>query len=272
MADRRPTARQFAIRRTVAVGVLVAAVFLLTAVVRAVWPDGPAPADQLVAAGTSAAESTATPKTPKPTPSTPVRTTSTATTTTPPRTYPKTGDGKVTILSVPRWTGANAVRSGARAVAYTIETEGGLGVPTDELITKIEATLHDKRGWQTEDPVRFVNVTPAQSKAGKHVDIRITLASPTLTDELCGPVNTQGDVSCNWGGRSVLNVKRWVTGVKYYGDDLDTYRTYVINHEVGHGLGYGHDYCRAKGKRANVMVPQTLGLQGCAAWPWPVGA
>ena len=53
-----------------------------------------------------------------------------------------------------------------------------------------------------------------------------------------------------------------------YGADLTGYRTYVVNHEVGHSLGHGHAYCAGKGEVAPVMQ-QTYGVKGCSAWPWP---
>ena len=100
--------------------------------------------------------------------------------------------------------------------------------------------------------------------------MHVTLATPTLTGKLCGPLNvTAANVSCWWGGRAVLNLHRWVRGSATYGTDLTSYRTYLVNHEVGHGLGHRHVSCPAPGRPAPIMVQQTLGLEGCRAWPWP---
>jgi hypothetical protein len=181
---------------------------------------------------------------------------------------PQNGNGKVTVVSLP----AAPVATTGRTVRYTVEIEGGLGVDPAEVAAKVQSVLLDSKGWQKVDGVRFVNVTPAQAANGAHVDIRVTLASPGLTDKLCAPMRTLSQVSCWNGERSVLNFRRWALGDDSYGSDVARYRIYQINHEVGHGLGHGHSMCPGKGQRAPVMVQQTLDLGGCKPWPYPSGA
>jgi hypothetical protein len=178
------------------------------------------------------------------------------------------GDGRFTVVAVPTPT-QRTIRASGRPVRYTVEVEGGLGVSPDKVASKIESVLLDPRGWQTQDHVRFVNVSPAQAAAGAQVDLRITLASPDTTDALCAPLETKGQVSCHNGDRVVLNLRRWIQGAAAYGNDLDGYRTYLVNHEVGHGIGHAHAACGGPGQPAPVMMQQTYGLQGCTAWPWP---
>ncbi|WP_404388552.1 DUF3152 domain-containing protein [Humibacillus xanthopallidus] len=178
------------------------------------------------------------------------------------------GSGTLTVVAVPAAALGTPPTSG-RTVRWTLETEGGLGVDATALATTVATVLADPRGWQTKDRVRFVNVSPAEAARRADVDLKITLASPDLTDRLCAPLQTRGQVSCHNGGRVVLNARRWLLGAEAYGTDVAAYRTYLVNHEVGHGLGHGHAYCGGAGKVAPVMMQQTYGLKGCTAWPWP---
>ena len=181
---------------------------------------------------------------------------------------PQNGNGKITVVSVPD----AAVATTGRTVTYTVEVEGGLRVNPKQVAATVQSVLLDPKGWQKVDGVRFVNVSPAEAAKGAHVDVRVTLASPGLTDRLCAPMRTLSQVSCWNGERSVLNFRRWALGDDSYGADVARYRIYQVNHEVGHGLGHQHRFCPGKGERAPVMVQQTLDLGGCTPWPYPSGA
>lgn len=181
---------------------------------------------------------------------------------------PQNGTGSIRVIEV---AGPQSKAAG-RTVRYTVEVENGLDVDEALVARTVREVLLHERGWQGKDGIRFVNVSPAEEKAGGRVDIRVTLASPGLTDQLCAPLQTLSQVSCWNDGRSVLNLRRWQLGDDSYGDDVERYRIYQVNHEVGHGLGHQHRSCPAKGERAPVMVQQTLDMQGCKPWPYPTGA
>jgi hypothetical protein len=179
---------------------------------------------------------------------------------------PDAGSGTLSAVEIP----SGPVTATGRTVAYGIDIEDGLPVAAADFAAVVHAVLIDDRGWQTKDGVRFLPVSPAERAAGAHVDIRVTLASPSLTAELCAPLNTTvQQVSCWNGSRAVLNLTRWIRGASTYGDDLASYRDYLVSHEVGHGLGHGHVHCSGAGRPAPVMVQQTKDLEGCTAWPWP---
>ncbi|MGN6634413.1 MAG: DUF3152 domain-containing protein, partial [Oryzihumus sp.] len=114
---------------------------------------------------------------------------------------PLHGTGRIRVVPV---SGPASAATG-RTVRYTVEIEDGLGVDPRTVAATVRTVLLDRRGWQAKDRVRFVNVTPAQSAAGARVDIRVTLASPALTDRLCAPLSTRSEVSCWNGSRAVLN-------------------------------------------------------------------
>ena len=170
------------------------------------------------------------------------------------------------VLPVPAGTGSTT----GRIVRFTVEAEGGLDVDTEEFARIVESVLHGSRGWEGVDGVRFVNLSAADIAAGQSADVRVTLASPTTTNAVCAPQLTGiQKVSCSTGHRAVINLFRWMSGSVTYGTDLASYRVYVINHEVGHLLGHGHEGCPKRGSRAPVMVQQTKFLLGCTAWPYP---
>lgn len=180
---------------------------------------------------------------------------------------PHRATGQLEFVPVPR-----GPRTPGRTVTYTLEIERGLPIVGSEVARTVADVLADRRGWRTAAGVRFVAVSRRAAKAGAPVDVRITLASPGLVDRLCAPLGTAGELSCWRGGRAVLNARRWVGGARTFGADVEAYRIYLINHEVGHAVGRPHEECPRKGHRAPVMVQQTKALDGCVAWPWPVRA
>jgi hypothetical protein len=165
------------------------------------------------------------------------------------------------LVPVPLALPANT-RAG-REIRYRVEVESGLPFPAEPFARTVHAVLGHPRGWQGVAHVRFRLV------ASGPVDLTVTLASPRQTDRLCAPLRTRGEVSCWNGSRAVLNAKRWALGSPTYGDALDAYRRYLVAHEVGHGLGRGHENCPGAGASAPVMVQQTKSLQGCRANPYP---
>ncbi|MEO7130473.1 MAG: DUF3152 domain-containing protein [Dermatophilaceae bacterium] len=178
------------------------------------------------------------------------------------------GTGQFTVLPVPALATTGSATAG-RVVRYTVEIEGGLGVNPVAYASTVVSVLTDPRGWQAKDGVRFVNVTPAQAADGEAPTLRIRLASPDTTDQLCAPLLTRGQVSCHNGRNVVLNARRWLLGADAYGTDVASYRIYLVNHEVGHGIGHGHAACPLAGQAAPVMMQQTYGVGQCTAWPWP---
>jgi hypothetical protein len=159
--------------------------------------------------------------------------------------------------------GENAGSDEPGVVRVRFEIEEGLSIDGDCFATEVMQVLNDDRGWSGIENVTF-------STAGDGpADLRVVLASPETTDSLCYPARTNGRYSCRKGTSVVVNVTRWETGTDDYADDLSTYRTYLINHEVGHFFGRGHLGCPAPGELAPVMMQQTKGLDECRRNGWP---
>jgi len=177
----------------------------------------------------------------------------------PPRVEPPTAaSGRLDVVP-----GTAAPGAGAALLRYRVEIEAGLPFDGPAVAAAVHATLADPRGWTTSGHA-FERVD------GDAFDMRVILASPALTDQLCAPLLTRGEVSCRNGDAVVLNALRWGVGIEGYAGDLASYREYLVNHEVGHRIGRGHVSCPGAGEVAPVMMQQTYGLDGCRANPWPL--
>jgi hypothetical protein len=148
-------------------------------------------------------------------------------------------------------------------IRYLVEMERGLPFDPQQFAAEVHRILNHPAGWGQAGRIRFVRV------ASGPVRFRVSLSSPNLTDERCAPLRTLGRVSCFSRSRAVINAARWGGGSPTYGQDVASYREYLISHEVGHGLGRGHVSCPGLGAPAPVMVQQTKSLDGCRASPWP---
>jgi hypothetical protein len=151
-----------------------------------------------------------------------------------------------------------------RLIRFDVRVERNLDISPDAAAKVIAGVLNDERSWRGSGRVRFELVSADSRRAELHAHI----VTPGTTDRLCAPLLTRGEVSCQNGNKVVLNAKRWLLGAKSYGSDLTNYRRYLVNHEFGHYLGYGHVGCPARGRPAPIRLQQTKGLQGCRKNPW----
>jgi hypothetical protein len=177
--------------------------------------------------------------------------------------YVEQGAGTVSVVP-----GTSAVAGSGPLQRFVVEVEDGIGVDGAAFAAAVEATLGDPRSWGSGGRMSFQRVDTTE--AGSY-DFRVSLVSPGSMERYCPGVGTGGYTSCRYGERAVINLARWETAVPDYEGDVATYRQYVVNHEVGHALGNGHQACPGPGQVAPVMQQQTLGLQGCVknAWPFP---
>jgi len=98
-------------------------------------------------------------------------------------------------------------------------------------------------------------------------DLEITLASAKNIKTYC---NFSG-LSCAdpTNNKIWINNSRWINGAKPSKLSLKNYRIYLINHEVGHILGFRHAIPK-KNRKVPVMNQHTLGLKGGKPWMFPL--
>lgn len=167
--------------------------------------------------------------------------------------------------------GQSAVVGSGPLRTFSVELAPGTGLDLSAVTAEVESILLDPtRGW-TARGARSLQRVGTSGQAG----IRVVIAPPSTVDAYCRRVglDTGGRLSCWDGRRTMLNLTRWNTGVAPFHTDLTVYRQYLVSHEVGHGLGFGHVSCPGRGQIAPVMMQQSKGLGGCVAngWPYPHG-
>ncbi|MFJ4811418.1 DUF3152 domain-containing protein [Streptomyces longwoodensis] len=159
-----------------------------------------------------------------------------------------------------------------RKYTYRVDVEQGLGLDGALFAQAVQATLNDKRSWAHGGARTFERVSTGEP------DFVITLASPGTTAKWCaksGLDTTEDNVSCDSASteRVMINAYRWAQGSRTYGAAIHAYRQMLINHEVGHRLGYAHVTCDKNGELAPVMQQQTKFLDHdgihCRPNPWP---
>ena len=65
-----------------------------------------------------------------------------------------------------------------------------------------------------------------------------------------------------------VNLKHRLLGSPEFDGPIHDYRALIINHEVSHRIGHGHQGCPGPGRPAPVMMQQIKGLHGCTANAW----
>ncbi|MEW1636209.1 DUF3152 domain-containing protein [Streptomyces sp. NPDC093801] len=159
-----------------------------------------------------------------------------------------------------------------KVVRYRVDVEQGLGMDPQLFAEAVQRTLNDPRSWGHDGAMTFERVPDGKA------DFVITLASPGTTGTWCAKSDldtTIDNVSCDSASteRVMINAFRWGQGSPTYGaEQMLAYRQMLINHEVGHRLGHGHESCRKPGSLAPIMQQQTKSLDiddiHCLPNPW----
>lgn len=150
-----------------------------------------------------------------------------------------------------------------KTVTYSVVTRGTIAADINEFKSDANETLNSPKGWAAMG-IQFTEVA-----SGGMFTLYLAEASQLpLFSSGCSEL-----YSCNVGNIVIINQDRWLyatTPWNQAGGSLRNYRNMVINHEVGHWLGHGHESCEGAGQPAPVMQQQSIDLQGCMFNPWPL--
>ncbi len=153
----------------------------------------------------------------------------------------------------------------ARTYTYRIATRGHIVADVNQFASHVQSTLDDPRGWSLGGSIRFVRTEgPA--------NFTIWLAAANTLPSFGPPCSSMW--SCRQGGNVIINQDRWLGASPSWPYGVDTYQHYVVNHEVGHWMGFGHASCPAPWQPAPVMVQQSKGgaaMGRCRFNVWPTG-
>lgn len=155
-----------------------------------------------------------------------------------------------------------STQNAALKLAYCTDARGLESADLARFTQRVAAILADKRGWNNGGEVSFNH--------SQDCDFTIWLSAP-------GSMTSFGAIcdeyySCRVGDDVIINYDRWTKATDPWnaaGMNITDYQALVVNHEVGHRLGFGHPGCPGQGQLAPVMMQQSIELGGCKFNPWP---
>lgn len=137
---------------------------------------------------------------------------------------------------------------------------------TEKFKNIVYKVLSDPEGWQSVDNIEFQFVEPEileKMKTKYKIPIRLS-TNKTIVDK-CGFSEMEKLSCCDMLTKEVwLNYYRWINGAKASKLSLDNYRSYMINHEVGHALGRLHAKCPCENCSAPIMMQHTITIGKCS--------
>lgn len=147
-------------------------------------------------------------------------------------------------------------------LTYTVKFHKNLQINKESCIQKIISVLNDPRGWKNK---------------GFYFNYKLSIDNPdfiiffTSSKWIANFCNLPG-LSCTdlRYNEIYINVDNWRNGSIHSQLNLNNYKTYLINHEVGHILGKKHIKCPSPNSKVPVMTQQTLGIGECIPNPWPL--
>lgn len=150
---------------------------------------------------------------------------------------------------------------------YCTSVNGVSSSELPDLIGKLAATYSDIRGWNDNGKIAFRRVTSGCT-------YNVVIAAPSLMTSYGAICDDY--YNCQVGNSVIVNNDRWLYATDPWnktGQNIETYRLLIINHETGHRLGfYDNPTCPGAGQPAPVMMQQSIDLKGCVFNEWPLSS
>lgn len=159
-----------------------------------------------------------------------------------------------------------------RTIRYEVRTFGGPDRSSPATFrTRAEEALTDARGWSLAGRLRFARVDDGGDFTLFLTDSEdVSERAPVCSDRF----------SCTVGDDLYINDDRFASRPSTFaGREQAEYQRYVIQHEVGHWLGFDrtaegdnhyNDSRWCRDGLAPMMMQQSISTRGCDANPWPL--
>jgi len=146
---------------------------------------------------------------------------------------------------------------------YEVISWGNVKADFSEFKSQAGATLTSVLGWRAGGA--------AFKQVASGGDMTLVLAEPSRVAGASSYCDSF--YSCRVGRYAIINDDRWLGATPSWnnaGGSLRDYRHMVVNHEVGHWLGFRHRNCGGANQKAPIMQQQSISLQGCIFNSWPL--
>ncbi|HWH30212.1 MAG TPA: DUF3152 domain-containing protein [Mycobacteriales bacterium] len=164
------------------------------------------------------------------------------------------------VAAVPATSGVTAGQVAQKTLTYEVRTKGAVRSDVAVFRRIAARTFNDRRGWSLGGSLRYREVASGGA-------FTLWLSEASQVPSFGSPCHSR--YSCRIGRNVIINDDRWRLGTSTW-TQVPEYRSYVLNHELGHWLGLGHTSCSRSGAPAAVMQQQSISLQGCVSNTWPL--